>query len=678
MPDNQQPVKDPQRTGLFRNTTDEVIPSFAVMEVTDYDQEKVRYLVQKPTRSGGNGFLINGPSPVNPYSDDDDGSDEGIASLSLPTPAAWADDGTGDAPVTGEVWGPRAGTWTLSHRHPGFKVVRVLGDEDAHVALVAPMDYHLVEFVEVTGGTPGGSVPGDYLPARLRWLDPVTDAWTGPDDDVEVWLRSTFDPGEPVQASLVGFGYERPVYAGPRPGGLTWAADNHTSGCSNFTGPTYDVIAGATVGGGGYLGRRQVLFEPAAGGGVGTPGPFLCIPGGSGRVFVHAQLQIVLDVAKAPNLFAFDDGWQIAFYFNVITVDENGDPEESNFYDESSVIEARQAPGTTYLTRPVPIIRGNVVNRPTGVRLFGDVQGFPETGLSGRAGTVAPFSFEGKEDLDFEILVGDDDVRLALCVYPIFVTIAGGAGLTDPDEVVARWTPVWKNSNAYAHGPSLLGYSPFSWARAKCETCGVPVPSAPPPPDPPPVPPSTPVFSVAPEGDPPPGKYTVGTQVTFSENPTNAVGTPTYTWTVSDGTEYAAAGPTHTFADVGTFYVTLRAVNGDGQTSEGTVATYEIVADAVLSKSASYSMTLPTDIDVRLVKVDATLGAVQIDLPPVAEWPPDAVVRLRKTDAGLNNASFAPAGGDTINGAGAAKSTNVLNGTLTAVPDPAAGDWTVY
>jgi hypothetical protein len=61
-----QDYKDPIRTVLVINQETDTVPPFALLEIRSFDQETGAFLVGKPSRSGRNDLLVNGPQPIDP------------------------------------------------------------------------------------------------------------------------------------------------------------------------------------------------------------------------------------------------------------------------------------------------------------------------------------------------------------------------------------------------------------------------------------------------------------------------------------------------------------------------------------------------------------------------------------------------------------------------------------
>lgn len=249
-----QPYEDRSlRVSLFLNTEAEPVPPYAALEVLGYDQDNNRIRVRRPTRYGLTSVVFNGPAPVGP-------NEEGICSPGPLIQVAWEDDGgspnhAGEnaetLPQPGDTLGTADGSWFLSPRYKGFKVLAALGAAGDKTALVRPMDYALVDFVRVTEcrteGDVADGVPDGYSGGVLCFFDPFTGQFEEPADPVPVWYRdlsgvevgpnrSTGDGYCRALAAYTGDGYGRPVYVGEARDCDTCASATTTTTASPCTG----------------------------------------------------------------------------------------------------------------------------------------------------------------------------------------------------------------------------------------------------------------------------------------------------------------------------------------------------------------------------------------------------------------------------------------------------------
>lgn len=269
------------------------------------------------------------------------------------------------------------------------------------------------------------------------------------------------------------------------------------------------------------------------------------------------------------------------------------------------------------------------------------------------------------------------EVRRSLPHF-IELPLPGSSGSAPVWDVNGLW-----RGTVYVKGLGVGG----TWLIARKVCCATyptrptaadPMPVPPPPVDPPqPIDPPPPVdpppatFTVSPEGDPPPGRYPVGTAVDFTANPDGVVGSPTYHWYGWDGAPSVDENPTHTFAEPGVYTILLHAENGDGPpatTADGRLVDYVIVANPAKSVSADYEVDAdPDDVPgaVELVLVDATGGARTVTLPDAVRWF-EREITVKKSDASGNQVLTAPQPGQTIDGSGlASHATTTQNGSKT-------------
>lgn len=226
--DRQTPHDDPLRVTLFVNDDEEAAPPFGLLEVVGYDADTQAFRVTRPTRTGANDLLVNGPVAINP-------GEEGQAFIGTWLPMQWADDGGQDvqaadaetAPDYGDTLGSIAGEWYASRRAAGYLVTAKYGGEGDKVVVVRPQNYNLVEYVQITACIDDSvdTAPATYSHAKIVYFDPAEDVWVEPPEDILVWYRdqsgialSASDPtaGGPcrVRAMNAGTGHGRMVYVG--------------------------------------------------------------------------------------------------------------------------------------------------------------------------------------------------------------------------------------------------------------------------------------------------------------------------------------------------------------------------------------------------------------------------------------------------------------------------------
>lgn len=103
---------------LFRNTTAEIIPAWACIEIHGSERSirnKNTFLCRR-IQSGAKEYAFNGPTSIRP-------GERGRCTRSVGFVLRKQSDG---APVLGEMWGPQAGEWEIARGKTG---VRILGPE---------------------------------------------------------------------------------------------------------------------------------------------------------------------------------------------------------------------------------------------------------------------------------------------------------------------------------------------------------------------------------------------------------------------------------------------------------------------------------------------------------------------------------------------------------------------
>lgn len=124
------------------NNSGEEIPPFAVMEVSGRDETNNVLYVVKPTRSGQNNVLFNGPTSIKIEG-------FGVGQDELPLVAAY-DQLTEASPVANSSLGVKAGSWYLNQYYPGFEA---LEDGEQGIVVVHLSSYNMVEIIRLNTGT---------------------------------------------------------------------------------------------------------------------------------------------------------------------------------------------------------------------------------------------------------------------------------------------------------------------------------------------------------------------------------------------------------------------------------------------------------------------------------------------------------------------------------------------
>jgi hypothetical protein len=129
---------------LIYNEGEEAIPPFAVVKPTgtQWSNNLVALQVAQPDENFVQKYYINGPTTL--------GSDTGYgAAISDGEWPLWAQyNSSAGTPAYGQVWGPKAGEWTLEPNRPGFMIVgqpQSIGSGDAALNLVAVRPYEVTE-----------------------------------------------------------------------------------------------------------------------------------------------------------------------------------------------------------------------------------------------------------------------------------------------------------------------------------------------------------------------------------------------------------------------------------------------------------------------------------------------------------------------------------------------------
>lgn len=154
---------------LFRNTTAETIPAFAVMRITGSEDFNgaIRFTVAKPNATQYAVYLVNGPYAVPAGTD-------GVCTTLTQAGYVAYDDGDG-APALGESWGAKNAQWTAAKDVPGFFIcggVKLTGNVNVVAAIQVAAGSDLIQFAttEYMGESTAGEVAGTF-----EWGGPVGD-----------------------------------------------------------------------------------------------------------------------------------------------------------------------------------------------------------------------------------------------------------------------------------------------------------------------------------------------------------------------------------------------------------------------------------------------------------------------------------------------------------------------
>jgi hypothetical protein len=184
---------------IIRNDSGEVIEGNSLVRVTGVDTDG-NFIVGKPNRDGQTDLYISGPNSV-PNGSYGQAHNEFPAIVKYDTANE-----TNAAPADGEIWGAKSGSWKLTRKMPGF---RIMGDGIQEKCIIARATTSLIAFVYVTSATASS---GRY-PATEKFFDPVAGTWA---DGDAVWYNDANGAVPTVntyhQAMLVGYANGRKVY----------------------------------------------------------------------------------------------------------------------------------------------------------------------------------------------------------------------------------------------------------------------------------------------------------------------------------------------------------------------------------------------------------------------------------------------------------------------------------
>lgn len=192
------------------NTENSAIPPFGALEIIGYSRTGKTYRVRKPTINGRNDCLFNGSVTI-PTGRTGQAIKGGMSRARL--------QGDGNVVESGQIWGVVAGSWALHPGSTGYTVRAVAAGSRGGI-LVSQAPSSLVEWVRITGGTPGGGISPNFYPAIVLKYDASADSLS--DSVVACWFRDIYrerpEVGEYLRANHQGNGgipgNYRPVYMG--------------------------------------------------------------------------------------------------------------------------------------------------------------------------------------------------------------------------------------------------------------------------------------------------------------------------------------------------------------------------------------------------------------------------------------------------------------------------------
>jgi hypothetical protein len=210
---------------IIQNDSGEVIEGNSLVRVTGVDSDG-NFIVDKPNRDGQTDLFISGPGSI------PDGS-YGQAHNEFPAVVKYdTANETNAAPADGEIWGAKAGSWKLTRKMPGF---RILGSGVQEKCIIARATTSLIVFVYVTSATASS---GRYS-ATEKFFDPVAGTWS---DGDAVWYNDANGAVPTVntyhQAMLVGFANGRKCYREAVVGGSSSLTVKEADGTPSYSSIT--------------------------------------------------------------------------------------------------------------------------------------------------------------------------------------------------------------------------------------------------------------------------------------------------------------------------------------------------------------------------------------------------------------------------------------------------------